>query len=306
MPFMAMSSHDRFVIETPLRPGNLQRERNITFFFSGGICGSGRYNALPPNCNYYKQQRYSGGVRQAVSGGRCRSCGSAVYFTVADILTCIPPYLYPTFLSFGGLMATAQLQHKTLCTSCSRQPTLLRSHAPHLTNAVCSCQHSTTPQPYFCDRRCMRTSTSGQGGVWCPAQMTTHAIMPAPSSAWLHLVWQRTVILVSYELFTRAHPRAVCCQYWELHVCPCETHIYTSYLLAHHLQHTAALSMSAGSSPPQPYTDVVSSLITIQVSILILHDTARPLLQGVAGASEALCPPCMAASQLWQQTSCMR
>lgn len=35
MPFMAMSSHDRFVIKTPLRPGNVQRERNITFFFSG-------------------------------------------------------------------------------------------------------------------------------------------------------------------------------------------------------------------------------------------------------------------------------
>jgi len=66
VPFMAMSSHDRFVIETPLRPGNMQRERNITFFFSGGICGSGRYNALPPNCTYYKQLRYSGGVRQSV------------------------------------------------------------------------------------------------------------------------------------------------------------------------------------------------------------------------------------------------
>jgi hypothetical protein len=37
VPFMAMSSHDRFVIETPLRPGNVQRERNITFFFSGGL-----------------------------------------------------------------------------------------------------------------------------------------------------------------------------------------------------------------------------------------------------------------------------
>ena len=72
VPFMAMSSHDRFLIETPLRPGALQRPRNLTFFFSGGICGSGRYNAVPPNCNYYKQQRYSGGVRQTV---RCRVRG---------------------------------------------------------------------------------------------------------------------------------------------------------------------------------------------------------------------------------------
>ena len=66
VPFMAMSSHDRFVIETPLRPGNENVARNKTFFFSGGVCGSGRYNALPPNCTYYKQQRYSGGVRQKV------------------------------------------------------------------------------------------------------------------------------------------------------------------------------------------------------------------------------------------------
>jgi len=66
VPFMAMSSHDRFVIETPLRPGNPRRNRTLTFFFSGGVCGSGRYNAVPPNCTYYKQQRYSGGVRQAI------------------------------------------------------------------------------------------------------------------------------------------------------------------------------------------------------------------------------------------------
>lgn len=66
VPFMAMSSHDRFLIETPLRPGAPQRERNLTFFFSGGICGSGRYNSVPPHCTHYKQQRYSGGVRQAV------------------------------------------------------------------------------------------------------------------------------------------------------------------------------------------------------------------------------------------------
>ncbi|KAL6761691.1 acetylglucosaminyltransferase [Haematococcus lacustris] len=66
VPFMAMSSHDRFMIETPLRPGNKQRPRNITFFFAGGVCGSGRYNAVPPHCTYYKQQRYSGGVRQRV------------------------------------------------------------------------------------------------------------------------------------------------------------------------------------------------------------------------------------------------
>ena len=66
VPFMAMSSHDRFLIETPLRPGAPQRERNLTFFFAGGICGSGRYNAVPPHCTYYKQQRYSGGVRQTV------------------------------------------------------------------------------------------------------------------------------------------------------------------------------------------------------------------------------------------------
>ena len=63
---MAMSSHDRCVIETPLRPNSIQMERNKTFFFSGGICGSGRYNAVPPNCKHYKQQRYSGGVRQTV------------------------------------------------------------------------------------------------------------------------------------------------------------------------------------------------------------------------------------------------
>ena len=64
VPFMAMSSHDRFVIETPLRPGRVQKERNQTFFFAGGVCGSGRYNAVPPHCKHYKQQRYSGGVRQ--------------------------------------------------------------------------------------------------------------------------------------------------------------------------------------------------------------------------------------------------
>ena len=52
VPFMAMSSHDRFVIETPLRPGREQKERNQTFFFAGGVCGSGRYNAVPPNCKH--------------------------------------------------------------------------------------------------------------------------------------------------------------------------------------------------------------------------------------------------------------
>lgn len=36
----------------------------------GGICGSGR-NALPPNCTYYKQTRYSGGVRQTVRWAGC-------------------------------------------------------------------------------------------------------------------------------------------------------------------------------------------------------------------------------------------
>ena len=69
VPFMAMSSHDRFVIETPLRPGNVKRERNITLFFAGGVCGSGRYNQVPPHCKNYKQLRYSGGVRQMVRGG---------------------------------------------------------------------------------------------------------------------------------------------------------------------------------------------------------------------------------------------
>ncbi len=69
----------RFVIKTPLRPGMPQLPRNMTFFFSGGICGSGRYNAVPPNCTYYKQQRYSGGVRQAVRGdGRVRGVGRGV------------------------------------------------------------------------------------------------------------------------------------------------------------------------------------------------------------------------------------
>ncbi len=63
---MAMSSHDRFVIETPLHPRNKKRERKNTFFFAGGVCGSGNKKALPPNCTYYKQVRYSGGVRQAV------------------------------------------------------------------------------------------------------------------------------------------------------------------------------------------------------------------------------------------------
>ena len=71
VPFMAMSSHDRFVIETPLRPGSRQRERNKTFFFAGGICGSGRYTDVPPNCKHYKQQRYSGGVRQTVGAVLC-------------------------------------------------------------------------------------------------------------------------------------------------------------------------------------------------------------------------------------------
>ncbi|GAX76768.1 hypothetical protein CEUSTIGMA_g4215.t1 [Chlamydomonas eustigma] len=66
VPFMAMSSHDRFVIQTPLRPGSEQPERNTTFFFAGGICGSGRYSDVPPDCKHYKQERYSGGVRQAV------------------------------------------------------------------------------------------------------------------------------------------------------------------------------------------------------------------------------------------------
>eukprot|EP00798_Chlamydomonas_sp_ICE-L_P022481 gene22481-29607_t len=66
VPFMAMSSHDRFVINTPLREGNKKLIRNNTFFFSGGVCGSGRYNDLPPNCTHYKQERYSGGVRQKV------------------------------------------------------------------------------------------------------------------------------------------------------------------------------------------------------------------------------------------------
>eukprot|EP00798_Chlamydomonas_sp_ICE-L_P029684 gene29684-5097_t len=46
VPFMAMSSHDRGVIETPLRPDNPKRKRNMTFFFSGGICGSGRYGQI--------------------------------------------------------------------------------------------------------------------------------------------------------------------------------------------------------------------------------------------------------------------
>jgi hypothetical protein len=65
---MAMSSHDRFVVETPLHPRNRHsaRPRNLTFFFAGGVCGSGNRRALPPNCTYYKQVRYSGGVRQAV------------------------------------------------------------------------------------------------------------------------------------------------------------------------------------------------------------------------------------------------
>ncbi len=98
MPFMAMSSHDRFLIETPLRPGNAKPARNTTFFFSGGICGSGRYNVLPPNCTYYKQQRYSGGVRQAVScalrlswwGGRARASVAGAQLT--SLTTSTPPH----------------------------------------------------------------------------------------------------------------------------------------------------------------------------------------------------------------------
>ncbi|KAG2452928.1 hypothetical protein HYH02_002267 [Chlamydomonas schloesseri] len=66
VPFMAMSSHDRFVIETPLHPRNQKRNRTNVFFFAGGVCGSGNKRALPPHCTYYKQVRYSGGVRQAV------------------------------------------------------------------------------------------------------------------------------------------------------------------------------------------------------------------------------------------------
>ncbi|KAG2482982.1 hypothetical protein HYH03_018108 [Edaphochlamys debaryana] len=66
VPFMAMSSHDRFVIETPLHPRNKKHNRTNTFFFAGGVCGSGNKRALPPHCTFYKQVRYSGGVRQAV------------------------------------------------------------------------------------------------------------------------------------------------------------------------------------------------------------------------------------------------
>ena len=69
VPFMAMSSHDRFVVETPLHPRNKRRNRTNTFFFAGGVCGSGLKGVLPPNCTYYKHARYSGGVRQEV--GTC-------------------------------------------------------------------------------------------------------------------------------------------------------------------------------------------------------------------------------------------
>lgn len=70
VPFMAMSSHDRFVIETPLHPRNRARPRDLTFFFAGGVCGSGKKRILPPHCTYYKHVRYSGGVRQAVRARR--------------------------------------------------------------------------------------------------------------------------------------------------------------------------------------------------------------------------------------------
>ncbi len=66
---MALTSHDRFLVHTPLNRRNAPMRRNTTFFFAGGLCGSGKRFDLPPNCsNPIKTVRYSGGVRQQVCG----------------------------------------------------------------------------------------------------------------------------------------------------------------------------------------------------------------------------------------------
>jgi hypothetical protein len=80
VPFMALTSHDRFLVHTPLNPLNAPaRQRSTTLFFAGGLCGSGKRFDLPPNCSDpVKTVRYSGGVRQQVGGGggqgRARGC----------------------------------------------------------------------------------------------------------------------------------------------------------------------------------------------------------------------------------------
>jgi hypothetical protein len=69
LPFMALTSHDRSLVDTPLNPRNPAPPRNLTLFFAGGLCGSGKTHELPPNCSEpVKTYRYSGGVRQQVRG----------------------------------------------------------------------------------------------------------------------------------------------------------------------------------------------------------------------------------------------
>lgn len=71
LPFMALTSHDRSLVDTPLNPLNSAPPRNLTLFFAGGLCGSGKTHELPPNCSQpVKTYRYSGGVRQQVSGAQ--------------------------------------------------------------------------------------------------------------------------------------------------------------------------------------------------------------------------------------------